>query len=89
MPANDIAQVLDRLLAPVLRSLTPESAKRLLDLRADAADQARMDELAIRCNEGLLTSEERSEYETYVGAATVIAVLQARARAITRGGTAD
>jgi hypothetical protein len=83
-----VAQLLDRLLDPVLRSLTPESARRLLDMRADAADQMRMDQLADRCNEGLLTPEERSEYEAYVAAASLIAALQARARATLSGGAA-
>jgi hypothetical protein len=79
MPADDdVAQLLDRLLDPVLRSLTPESARQLLDMRADAPDQIRMDELAGRCNEGLLTPEERREYEAYVTAANLIAVFQLR-----------
>jgi hypothetical protein len=88
MPADDVAQLLDRLLDPVLRSLTPESARQLLDMRADAVDQTRMDELADRCNEGLLTPEERREYEAYVTAANLIAVFQARARATLSGGAA-
>jgi hypothetical protein len=88
MALDDLTQVLDRFLDPVLRSLTPESAKRLLDVRANASDQMRMDELADRCNEGLLTSDERSEYEAYVAAASLIAALQARARATLSGGAA-
>jgi hypothetical protein len=88
MPADDVAQLLDRLMDPVLRSLTPESARRLLEMRADASDQIRMEELADRCNEGLLTPEERNEYEAYVAAANVIAVFQARARAMLSGGAA-
>jgi hypothetical protein len=88
MPADDVAQLLDRFLDPVLRSLTPESAKRLLDVRANSADQMRMDELADRCNEGRLTPEERSEYEAYVAASSLIAALQTRARAMLSGGAA-
>ncbi len=71
---------LDRLLEPVSRCLTQESAERLVRLRADPELQARIDDLADKCNEGDLSAEERSEYETYVHAGGVIAILQAKAR---------
>jgi hypothetical protein len=71
---------LDRLLDPVTRSLTPEVARRLVELRADPEIQARIDALADKCTEGQLTPEEREEYETYVQAIHIIAILQAKAR---------
>jgi hypothetical protein len=77
--ANGTA-VLDRLLDPVVRSLTPGSARRLVGLRADPAAQARVAELAEKCNEGRLSDGERAEYEAAVAAANFIAVLQAKAR---------
>jgi hypothetical protein len=73
---------LDRLLDPVGGALTPEAAKRLIALRADTAAQGRIDELADRANEGVLTTEERGEYESLIAAAGVIAILQTKARAI-------
>lgn len=85
---SSTVEVLDRLLDPVGRCFTPEFARRLLELRADAAAQQRMDELADRCNEGTLTSEESAEYEAYIAAASLIAVLQAKARATLSGGAA-
>lgn len=88
MSDEQVAELLDHLLDPVLRSLTPESARRLLELRADPVAQDRMDELADRCNEGVLTAEERTEYEACLSAATLIGVLQARARATLFGGAA-
>jgi hypothetical protein len=72
--------VLERLLAPVSRSLNVEAARKLLRLKADARTQARVDELARKCNEGELTSQERAEYERYVTAGNLIAILQAQAR---------
>ena len=42
--------------------------------------QARIDYLADRANEGLLTEDEREEYAGYLHAIDVIAVLQAKAR---------
>jgi hypothetical protein len=44
--------------------------------------------LADRCNEGLLTPEERAEYESLVAVASVIALLQAKARAALSDTTA-
>lgn len=72
--------ILDRLLEPVTRCLTPEAARQLVALRADPQFQERLDLLADRCTEGLLTADEREEYETYVRAIHIIAILQAKAR---------
>lgn len=73
--------ILDRLLDRVGRALSPQAAREILSLRADDEAQAKIDELAERCNEGTLTPEERAEYESLVAAANVIALLQAKARA--------
>jgi hypothetical protein len=73
---------LDRLVEPVVRTLTPEVARALVNLRADPELQARMDTLAQRCNEGQLTPEEREEYETSIRFGNFIAILQAKARAL-------
>jgi len=72
--------VLERLLEPVTRSLNIEAARQLVELKADAKTQARIDELARKCNESELTPTERSEYERYVTAGNLIAILQAKAR---------
>ncbi|MFN0050545.1 MAG: hypothetical protein ACKV0T_00040 [Planctomycetales bacterium] len=75
------APVLDRLLDPVGRILTPEVARRLVNYRFDARARARIDMLARKCNEGELSDAERREYETYVYTIDFIAILQAKARA--------
>ena len=72
---------LDRLLEPVTRCFTTEVAERLISLPADATVQARIEELADKANEGQLSEVERAEYEEYVEAADLIAILQFRARA--------
>ncbi len=72
--------ILERLRAPVGQCLTPEVARLLVDLRADADVQARLEELADKCTEGQLLAEKRSEYETAVAAIEFISVLQAQAR---------
>ena len=76
------ATILGRLLDPVASSLTPETAQQVVDFRADEQTQARIDELADRCNEGELTPEERREYDQYISAIDVVTVLQAKARSI-------
>lgn len=73
-------QVLDRVLEPVTRCLNRDAIAHLLDLRADADLQSRVDELAQKANEGALSAEEAAEYDTYVSAANLISVLQAKAR---------
>ena len=74
--------VLDRLLEPLGRCLTVQSARKVLNLRADPVAQARIAELAEKCNEGDLSPKERAEYELYVSTGTFIATLQAKARTL-------
>jgi hypothetical protein len=63
-----------------VRTLTPKVAKSLVNLRADAKLQARMDALAEKCNQGRLTHDEREEYETSIRFGNFIGILQAKAR---------
>lgn len=81
---STLAIHLDRLLEPLAGCLSPEVAAKVADLRADEAMQNRVDYLADRANEGLLTAAEREEYAGYLHANEVIAVLQARARSLLR-----
>jgi hypothetical protein len=80
MSRSNGTAILERLLDPVSRSLNAEAARKLIRLKADARTQARVDELARKCNEGELTLAEREEYQGYVTAGTMIAILQAKAR---------
>jgi hypothetical protein len=77
----DQATLLNRFLDPFGRALTPEVARKIVAIRADDEAQARIDLLAERCNEGVLTPEERDEYESLISVAGLIAVLQSKARA--------
>jgi prophage DNA circulation protein len=72
--------VLDELLEPVSRAFSQEVAQAVVNIRASDVAQARIAELAEKCNEGLLTPAEQAEYESYVQAADLISVLQAKAR---------
>jgi hypothetical protein len=72
--------VLDRLLDPLTRTLTPDGARAIANFRADRQTQARIDELAEKCNEGQLTPEEQEEYKAYIEAIDIVAIFQAKAR---------
>ena len=85
MPTMNGPHVLDQLLDPVTRCFTPDVARSLLSLRAPAQAQARIEELADKCTAGKLTAEEEAEYDAYVWAGNLIAILQAKARALLAG----
>jgi len=85
-PSPLYPSVLSRLLEPVGRCLTPEVAQHLAALQVDPAVQARLEELADKCSEGQLSTDEHTEYETYVQALEFVAVLQAQARSLLTGG---
>jgi hypothetical protein len=73
------ASALDGLLESLSRCLDTESARRVAHFRLDQRVQERVDMLAERANEGLLTPEERDEYEAFVNASDLIAILQLKA----------
>ena len=85
MSDDSVRHILERILDPVGRCLTPEAARNVLELRADAEAQARIDELADQSTAGTLNANERAEYEAYVAASSVIAILQLKARQVLEG----
>ena len=72
--------ILDRMLAPLGECLNEEAARRIVALEIGPDIVARVEELAEKANEGRLTDEERDQYRSYVDAADLIAVFQAKAR---------
>jgi hypothetical protein len=73
---------LDRVLEPLSRCLTPEAAERLVLTRPDPQIQTRLAELAGKSAAVGLTGEERAEYEACLRTRNLIAILQAKARAL-------
>jgi hypothetical protein len=88
MPANSAHAAFERVLAAVGQCLDRQSAEALLRLRADREMQGRIEELADKCTEGRLTSEERDEYEALIRVGNFVAVLQAKARRLLAEGHA-
>jgi hypothetical protein len=71
---------LEQLMTSLGDCLTPESARRVLALKPDSMLQARVDDLAGRHSQGLLTPEEHAEYGGYVYFDTFVAILKSKAR---------
>jgi len=72
--------VLDQLLEPLALCLDAESARRIAEFRIAAPVEQRVGELAERANEGLLTDDERNEYEALISATDFIGILKLKAR---------
>ena len=72
--------VLDEVLDPVGACLTPEVARRLVELRAPASIQNRVEELARKSEDGQLSKADQEEYDALVSAGNFIAILQSKAR---------
>ena len=75
----------DRGTNPVLQIFSAEQARQLAEYQGNAQLRQRIDELAAKCNEGLLSPPERAEYEGYVRANKFVAILQAQARKVLAG----
>ena len=80
MDGPTVATALDSLLGPLSRCLDAESAQRLAGFRIDPAVQARIDTLGERANDGVLSDEERAEYEALINAADFISILKLKPR---------
>lgn len=67
---------LHQFLTQFTSTFTPELADHFAKLPPSPEFQQRLDELSAKANEGTLTEQERSEYDTYVEAMDVIALLR-------------
>jgi hypothetical protein len=71
---------MDKMLEQLSACLNAESALRVVELRIDPEIQARVEVLADKANEGLLSEAERDEYKTYIEMADLIAALKLKAQ---------
>jgi len=74
--------ILERIFQPVGDVLTPGAAERIVSWKIDAETQQRIDELADKSNNGTLTSDEVAEYDSYLSAFDIAAILQSQARTV-------
>ena len=75
-----IANYLDLFLDPVTDAFTPELAEAVVNIRADAQTQARIERLREKANDGTLTPEEEADYREFVEAVDIISIIQSKAR---------
>jgi hypothetical protein len=74
----------DRGVRPVMKIVLPEKAEEVVEFRADAELQDRVEQLARKSTEGELTDAERAEYAGYARANKFIAILKRQARELIR-----
>jgi hypothetical protein len=74
------SSILEPVIAPLGRCLTPETARKILSIAPDKKARRRIEELAAKCDEGVLTADERAEYELFVDVGDLVALLQGKAR---------
>jgi len=72
-------QVLNDLLDPLSRCLDVESARRVVNLRIGPVVEEKIRALAEKANEGLLSDDERADYEAIVNTADIISILKLKA----------
>jgi hypothetical protein len=65
---------------PIFELLTPQQVRQLAQLSADPSLATRLEELAGKANEGELAPAEAAEYDGYIEANNLLAILQAEAR---------
>jgi len=77
--------LLDELLDPLAQCFTPAVAQEVVNLRFDRKVQAKLEDLRHKANEGTLTPDERTEYETLIETIDIIAILQAKSKRMLQG----
>lgn len=89
MKAAKSSSALDRLIDPLGECLTPETARRILDLKADRKLQSRVNFLADRSARGTITPAQQAEYGKYVSYGTFVAILKSKARQLIADAESD
>jgi hypothetical protein len=80
MSEASVASALEGILGSLSQCLDPESARRVAEFRIAPDIQTRVDQLAERANDGLLSDDERAEYEALINAADFVAILKLKAQ---------
>jgi hypothetical protein len=77
--ATDVA-ILGRVLQPDKPTLSPEAARSILALEFGQADRERMHQLALKAQEGRLTTQEEVELENYRRVGNLLSLMKSKAR---------
>ena len=76
----DPQQAFHRGTAPIFTILSTDQVRQLAHLAVESSLADRVEELAGKSNEGRMTPDERAEYEEYIQANNLMAILQAEAK---------
>ena len=88
--SQSVDTTLGRFVDHLTRGFTPELAKLFAELpEPDTEFQARLDELAEKANEGMLSADEAKEYDTYIELMDLVALMRLKARARIAGRPAS
>ena len=71
---------LNRVLQPISECLTRDVAERVINAPLNEDLQERLNVLAEKANDGLLTVEEQYEYEQYIEGIDLLGIFKAQAR---------
>jgi hypothetical protein len=77
---DQAASIFARTWSAIAGRLSPALARQVLRLDFSDADRVRMQELASRSRDGLLSASEAAELDGFVRAGDMIAILQSAAR---------
>src|SRR5689334_7167342 len=69
-----------RLIQTPKAPVSPDAARYLLSIDFSETDQARMQELMDRSNDGILTAEEEAEFDSYLHIANLLTLMHSQAR---------
>lgn len=73
-------EILSRVIGAENPDFTPAAARSILRLQFEAADRARMNELAEKSRAGILTKPEASQLDSYLFVGSILDLMQSRAR---------
>ncbi len=73
-------EILARVIQPAEAGLSLDAARSILEFRLAPADCERVDRLAAKARQGMLTAEERAELSEYEHVTALLELMQSKAR---------
>ena len=74
--------VLEQLAELDVQSISPETARKLLQFRFDDSHHGRVNALSEKAQSGTLTPVEQDDLDEYIYVGTLVGILQSRARQV-------
>jgi hypothetical protein len=80
IPATSEMAILRRIVNPKQPFLSKEAARAVLEFKLGADDRQRINELAAKNRQGILTAKEEDELNNYLRVGQTLGILQSKAR---------